>query len=178
MNIKQLRYENTYGCSELDAAQKPPIPKQTFFRNNVDNIYVLAKAPKAPLATPATGRALIPSPNNDFVLLNKYIETNCQPRSYLIYILLGVLLLLLVLLLIGGIVWLQVAKRRKKRKLDVVMPEPRTYKETQIVYQIENAGLLKTDLWVSRALSAKRRLRRWGWSVTFREAMQNLCHAK
>lgn len=150
LNIKQLRYENTYGCNDLDTAQKPPIPKQTFFRNNVDNIYVLAKPSKVGATSMngqmngqmiAAGRS-----NNEFVLLNKYIETNCQPRSYFIYILLGVLALVLVLLLIGIIVWLQVAKRRKKRKLDVVLPEPRTYKETQIVYQIENAGLLKTDL--------------------------------
>ncbi|XP_050329406.1 uncharacterized protein LOC126758957 [Bactrocera neohumeralis] len=149
LNIKQLRYENTYGCSDLDTAQKPPIPKQAFFRNNVDNIYVLAKPTKV-VAAPMNGMngqmIAASRSNNEFVLLNKYIETNCQPRSYLIYILLGVLALVLVLLLIGIIVWLQVAKRRKKRKLDVVLPEPRTYKETQIVYQIENAGLLKTDL--------------------------------
>lgn len=146
LNIKQLRYENTYGCSDLDTAQKPPIPKQTFFRNNVDNIYVLAKPTKV-VATPTNGQMIAASRrNNEFVLLNKYIEANCQPRSYLIYILLGVLALVLLLILIGVIVWLQVAKRRKKQKLDVVLPEPRTYKETQIVYQIENAGLLKTDL--------------------------------
>lgn len=146
LNIKQLRYENTYGCSDLDTAQKPPIPKQAFFRNNVDNIYVLAKPVKVG-ATPMNGQMIAASrSNNEFVLLNKYIEANCQPRSYLIYILLGVLALVLLLLVIGIVVWLQVAKRRKKRKLDVVLPEPRTYKETQIVYQIENAGLLKTDL--------------------------------
>ncbi|XP_053950722.1 uncharacterized protein LOC128858455 isoform X1 [Anastrepha ludens] len=145
LNLKQLRYENTYGCNDLDTAQTPPIPKQTFFRNNVDNIYVLTMASKK-VAAPTNGQITTSSRSNDFVLLNKFIETNCQPRSYLLYILLGVLALVLVLLLIGVIVWLQLAKRRKKRKLDVVMPDPRTYKETQIVYQIENAGLLKTDL--------------------------------
>ncbi|XP_036319047.1 uncharacterized protein LOC118733656 [Rhagoletis pomonella] len=146
LNLKQLRYENIYGCNDLDTAQKPPIPKETFFRNNVDNIYVLTVAAKKLPLTPANGQMNAASKSNDFVLLNKYIETNCQPRSYLLYILLGVLALVLVLLLVGVIVWLQLAKRRKKRKLDVVMPEPRTYKETQIIYQIENAGLLKTDL--------------------------------
>lgn len=35
--------------------------------------------------------------------------------------------------------------KRQKRKLDIVMPEPRTYRQTQIVMQIENHGLLKTD---------------------------------
>ncbi|XP_067640224.1 uncharacterized protein [Eurosta solidaginis] len=147
LNLKQLRYVNTYGCDDLDTVQKPPIPKQKFFRNNVDNIFVLAAAETRNMAGPINGqqRVLIDQ-NTNFVLLNKFIETTCQPRSYLLYILLGVLALVLVCLLIGIIVWLQMAKRRKKRKLDVVMPEPRTYKETQIVYQIENAGLLKTDL--------------------------------
>lgn len=37
-------------------------------------------------------------------------------------------------------------KCRAKREIPVIMPEGKTYRETQIVMQIEHAGLLKTDL--------------------------------
>lgn len=49
----------------------------------------------------------------------------------------GILLIIIIILVI--------VYCRKQRKLDVIMPEPRTYKQTQIVMQIENCGLLKTD---------------------------------
>jgi hypothetical protein len=34
---------------------------------------------------------------------------------------------------------------RRKKHLDIVMPEPRTYRQTQIVMQVETHGLMKTD---------------------------------
>lgn len=37
-------------------------------------------------------------------------------------------------------------RRRKAKKLVYVVPEPKTYRETVIVTQIENHGLLRTDL--------------------------------
>lgn len=53
----------------------------------------------------------------------------------------------LLLLIVGGVLLLRlVDRRRQATQLDIVMPEGKTYRETQIVMQIENAGLLKTDL--------------------------------
>lgn len=34
---------------------------------------------------------------------------------------------------------------RRKNQLDIIMPEPRTYRQTQIVMQVETHGLMKTD---------------------------------
>lgn len=71
---------------------------------------------------------------------------DCIKHYYWIYIVIGVAVLLILIALIVAIVCWHAAKKRKaKRKMDIIQPEPRTYKETQIVYQIENAGLLKTD---------------------------------
>lgn len=38
------------------------------------------------------------------------------------------------------------ARCHTTREIPVIMPEGKTYRETQIVMQIEHAGLLKTDL--------------------------------
>lgn len=59
---------------------------------------------------------------------------------------LGGLPILIALIIIGIIVFRAIMNRRQTRQMDVVMPEGKTYRETQIVMQIENAGLLKTDL--------------------------------
>lgn len=34
---------------------------------------------------------------------------------------------------------------RRQQKLDIVLPEPRTYRQTQIIMQVETHGLMKTD---------------------------------
>lgn len=81
-----------------------------------------------------------------YIPLRSLITDECRERSYMAFIISGSVLLGLLLLLLILLLWWRVVQKRRRRKLDVVQPEPRTYKETQIVYQIENAGLLKTDL--------------------------------
>uniref|UniRef100_A0A6B2E6H8 Putative conserved secreted protein n=1 Tax=Phlebotomus kandelakii TaxID=1109342 RepID=A0A6B2E6H8_9DIPT len=74
------------------------------------------------------------------------IENFCIETSHFWYIILGVglfVLLLLIILIIILCVWW---RRRKARQLEIVKPEGKTYRETQIVMQIENHGLLKTEL--------------------------------
>lgn len=71
---------------------------------------------------------------------------DCKEKSYTVYIVVGIIVLVIIAITIAVIVVMRIARKRRKRMLDVVLPESRTYKETQIVYQIENAGLLKTDL--------------------------------
>lgn len=58
----------------------------------------------------------------------------------------GIALLLLVIIVIGIFAYRYIAERKKAVELDIVKPEGKTYRETQIVMQIENAGLLKTDM--------------------------------
>ncbi len=70
----------------------------------------------------------------------------CIKASYLMYIIIGVVVFLILAVIIAVVVTVIVLKRRRARQLNVVMPEGKTYRETQIIMQIENAGLLKTDL--------------------------------
>lgn len=74
------------------------------------------------------------------------VENYCIETSILWYAILGVgltvLLLIIVLIVILCVWW----RRRKSRRLDIIKPEGKTYRETQIVMQIENHGLLKTEL--------------------------------
>lgn len=71
----------------------------------------------------------------------------CIQESYLLYIIIGVVVIFVVLIVVLVIiVYLYMRKRKAAQLMNVVQPEGRTYRETQIVMQIENAGLLKTDL--------------------------------
>lgn len=66
--------------------------------------------------------------------------------STLVAIISGTTILLVVLVVLLGFVAFRYIERRQGRQLTVVMPEGKTYRETQIVMQIEHAGLMKTDL--------------------------------
>lgn len=71
----------------------------------------------------------------------------CVADQTVLYIASGVTLVVVVLLVTLAIVWWTCRRRRKAiEQMTMVMPESKTYRETQIVIQIENAGLLKTDL--------------------------------
>jgi hypothetical protein len=71
-----------------------------------------------------------------------FLNDRCRSDSNLFWILLIILGVVVLLLFLIPFVFCYL---RKKRKLDIVMPEPRTYRQTQIVMQIETHGLMKTD---------------------------------
>lgn len=58
----------------------------------------------------------------------------------------GALILLLLIVVSTAIFYRYWTRRQRKRELDVIQPDGKTYRETQIVVQVEHAGLLKTDL--------------------------------
>ncbi|XP_064555135.1 uncharacterized protein LOC135440074 [Drosophila montana] len=132
LSIRQLCYDNVWSCEQLDTSTEPPQPRADFFRQHSEQLLFRGAATVGGTAP--------------FMPLRQLIGEQCQRRSYVAYIVAGSVLLVLLLLLLLLLLWWRLAQRRRRRKLDVVQPEPRTYKETQIVYQIENAGLLKTDL--------------------------------
>lgn len=71
----------------------------------------------------------------------------CVADQTVLYIATGVSVVVLVVLAALAILWWMCRRRRRAiEQMTMVMPEPKTYRETQIVIQIENAGLLKTDL--------------------------------
>ncbi|XP_034672233.1 uncharacterized protein LOC117903859 [Drosophila subobscura] len=135
LSLRELRYENAWSCYQMDTSVEPPVPRSDFFRLHSEQLLF----PRPPTAGGV--QKLV-----QFVPLRQLMPEQCKTTSYAAYIVTGSVLLALLLLLLLLLLWWRLAQRRKRRKLDVVQPEPRTYKETQIVYQIENAGLLKTDL--------------------------------
>lgn len=123
-SIQNLQYENTFPCGYVENRQ----PKDAFFKNNDNTIF---------FRTVNT---------NQSMSVAKIIDYDCPEMTYTAVIVVSVLVGLVILAAIIGFLACFIAKRQRKRKLDIILPEPRTYKETQIVYKIENAGLLKTDL--------------------------------
>lgn len=82
-----------------------------------------------------------------FQSLNDIRRTRCMEDKFWLYLTIGVVAGSILLAIIALLVFCCcVAQKRRKRRLDIVVPEPRTYRETQIIMQIENHGLLKTDL--------------------------------
>uniref|UniRef100_T1PEK7 Leucine rich repeat protein n=1 Tax=Musca domestica TaxID=7370 RepID=T1PEK7_MUSDO len=135
LNIKQLNMDNPYPCTDIDYNSQILRPKSEFYNHYQHNVYFRQDATTTSQGTRASYKPL-----------NEIINNDCSKHSYWIYIIIGVVVLLILIALIIVIAcWLAAKKRKAKRKMDIIQPEPRTYKETQIVYQIENAGLLKTD---------------------------------
>ncbi|XP_039498590.1 uncharacterized protein LOC120456067 [Drosophila santomea] len=134
LNVRDLRYDNAWSCEQLDRNVEPPLPRAEFFRLHSDQL--MFHPPDM------VGQSQI----QPYAPLRSLISDECREHSYMAYIISGSVLLGLLMLLLILLLWWRVVQKRRRRKLDVVQPEPRTYKETQIVYQIENAGLLKTDL--------------------------------
>lgn len=72
-----------------------------------------------------------------------YLSDRCRTDSkwfLILMILLGIVVLLLIL-----IPAIFCYLRNKRKHNIIILPEPRTYKQTQIVMQVETHGLIKTD---------------------------------
>lgn len=132
VKISQLHFIHPISCRTVDA-----IKTDSFFTVHGESIYFrLDEGEDVGLAAAA-----------EFQSFSVIMQSICIPKSYLAYIVAGVGTLVLVLAVaLIVVVVLFVRKRRAAQQLRVIQPDGRTYRETQIVVQIENAGLLKTDL--------------------------------
>lgn len=75
------------------------------------------------------------------------LNSQCINESYVMYAIIGSVSAVLILIAVAIVLFILYWRKRKaEQQLNVIQPEGRTYRETQIVMQIENAGLLKTDL--------------------------------
>lgn len=72
-----------------------------------------------------------------------YLNERCMESDNFWMILLIILAVLVFILCL--LVFIYCCFCRRKQELDIVMPEPRTYRQTQIVMQVETHGLIKTD---------------------------------
>lgn len=119
----------------MDYNVQPPQPYSEFLRKWKDTVYF-----QNDVEIPTTNR---------YLTLSEYIQRNCQfTPNYWLWFAIGITILGFIIfgIIVTIILYRRKKKRRQRLKLAIVKPEPRTYKETQIIYQIENAGLLKTDL--------------------------------
>lgn len=100
-----------------------------FIQNVSHEIYIRTTAdPKTPVA------------------LSQYQADDCERSSYVVYGIVGIVVLSTVLIIVVILVILYFHKERQKIiQARMVSPEPRTYRETQIVMQVETHNLMKTD---------------------------------
>lgn len=130
--IDNLRYTNFLACQDVEQ-----LSDLDFFMSNKDGIFFRIRDYLLNSDKWAT---------EEFHSFGQLLNYACIQRSFFwYYVIIGgtILLFLLLALLIVFCVWY---RRRKARKMNIIMPEGRTYRETQIVMQIENHNLLKTDL--------------------------------
>ncbi|EAT44595.1 AAEL004070-PA [Aedes aegypti] len=126
VNFRAIYVEQSIDCSQMITLKESSI-----LANHPDEIYFGSS-----------------HDGNDFKSFQDIKRFRCAEDRFWFFLIIGAVAGSIVLVIIALLVsWYCVAQKRKKqRKLQVVMPEPRTYRETQIVMQIENHGLLKTDL--------------------------------
>lgn len=83
----------------------------------------------------------------DYSSLSSILSNKCASTSYLIAIMAVVMALIFILAIVGAAVFYRFwMKRKPNRQISMIIPDGKTYRETQIMIQIENAGLLKTNL--------------------------------
>lgn len=121
LRVFDLRIQKLIDCDEFHS-----LVSNSFFQQHSNSIYFRFKNDYSSIAQLSNECAI----NTSTIIAYTLIATP-----------------LLLLLIVFGVLLLRfIDRRREARRLEIVMPEGKTYRETQIVMQIENAGLLKTDL--------------------------------
>lgn len=87
------------------------------------------------------------SPTSIALAFSFLANRKCVADQTVLFVAAGVSVVVVALLAVLAVLWWLCRRRRAAiERMTMVQPEPKTYRETQIVIQIENAGLLKTDL--------------------------------
>lgn len=71
-----------------------------------------------------------------------FLNDRCRRDSNWFWILMVILAVVVFLLFLIPFICCYI---RNRKRMDIIMPEPRTYRQTQIVMQVETHGLMKTD---------------------------------
>lgn len=81
-----------------------------------------------------------------YISLPTYVDSRCGAfkQIFWIYVLIGVILVLLAVAI--GIFFIVRRENKKKKKVQIVMPDGKTYRETEFHIVVERAELLTTDL--------------------------------
>lgn len=129
LHLSQLQFETPIDC---EAAMQ--IENNNFLMQFADTIYFRISQQE--------------TESNNFTL-TEIVTRECKgySTSTLVAIISATSVVLIVsLVVLGFVAFRYIEQRRLEHQLTVVMPEGKTYRETQIVMQIEHAGLMKTDL--------------------------------
>lgn len=85
--------------------------------------------------------------DSDHSSLSSIWSTKCTSTSYIaVSIIVAAILVLILVILLVALFYRFLIKRQPTRPIPMVIPDGKTYRETQIMMQIEHAGLLKTNL--------------------------------
>lgn len=125
-----LRILDLKFCKPVDCAQIDALKRNGFLQSHADVIQFRT------------------SPSSlEYKSLLTVFSNNCVETSYFAAIIVVGVVLVLILVIVSVAVFYRFwAKRQPQRQLNMVNPDGKTYRETQIMIQIENAGLLKTNL--------------------------------
>lgn len=135
LHLSQLQFETPIEC---EAALQ--IENNNFLMQFADTVYF---------------RIGQPNDSRNFTL-NEIVTHECKgisTHTVLAIISATTILLIVLIVVLGFVAFRHIEQRRLARQLTVVMPEGKTYRETQIVMQIEHAGLMKTELWLMKRRS-------------------------
>lgn len=128
LKVSQLKFMIPMKCDELFNSRNNP-----FLREFSENIYFKIGQPF--------------DIDLNYFTFSEILARECILTTTTFAIISSVAILLLMLIIFVGIFAFRfLGQQRTARQMNVVMPEGKTYRETQIVMQIENAGLLKTDM--------------------------------
>lgn len=133
-NDFHLRIFNLKFTTAIDCSYRTQFEYNTFLQQYGDTIYF----------------RLDKTLNNkdSYQSLSNIMNNICALSSATIAIIATSAILLLILIIAITVVFYRFLMKHHKPRppLSLVIPEGKTYRETQIIFQVENAGLLKTDL--------------------------------
>lgn len=129
MKISKIKFINPVSCAGAEV-----LSHSEFIMEHADSLYF------------KVDDSTVAEDQNMYHTFSHIFSHLCIKASYLMYIIIGVVAFLVLAIIVAVTVMVIVLKRKRAQQLNVVMPEGKTYRETQIIMQIENAGLLKTDL--------------------------------
>lgn len=129
LNIKQLKFTLPMSCSSV-----LQLENNNFLRQFGDTVYFK-------LGSENTDTEL------KYYSLIDILTKECILTPTIIAGIVAAIILLLILIIVSGtFCYRYIEEQKKAKQLDIINPEGKTYRETQIVMQVENAGLLKTDM--------------------------------
>lgn len=121
LQLSKLYFRDPQNCDTVNS-----INEKKFFSDNAHAIYLRLE-----------------NEDENFNSIS-YLNERCRDDSkWFMYLLIAIAVIVFLAILIPA--FFCYLRYKRKKHINLIMPEPRTYRQTQIVMQIENTGLIKTD---------------------------------